>query len=149
MIFFFPQWSVRGCGTSRATLCRTSSHQRDTFVRALCSDTPFSLALLEQTWLWLRALLLGVIYSSGKSFINPVILRFGRASREASSHGCDNHSLMLGLETSGEPPQIAIWHLWKKPQPWVEGRKETCTWSSVWLGQVISHPVIMRSTLST
>lgn len=124
---------MKGCGAGRATRCRTSSRQSDTSVRAPCSDAPFCLALLEQSWLWLRALLLGVTYSSGKYFINPATLPFGRASLHcASSQGCDNRKPMLGLETSGESPQIAVRRLGKKPQPPVEGRKRVPGAASGW-----------------
>lgn len=132
MIFFFPQWSGRGCSARRAACCRTSPHQSDTFVSGLYGDTPLLLAMLEQTWLWLREPLRGVIYFSVKYFLHPVILPLAELLSIACSQGCDKHSLMLGLETSGEPPQIVIWHLWKKPQPLVEVRKHVpgagCCW---------------------
>lgn len=80
-----PQLSGRGCSARRAAHCRTSPHQSDTFVSGLYGDAPFLLAMLEQTWVWLCAPLLGAIYFSVEYLLNPVVLPFDRASFHCSS----------------------------------------------------------------
>lgn len=144
MISPTPQWSARGCGAGRVTQC-----QSDTFARVLCSDTRLSLALLEQTWLWLCASLLGIIYFSVKYFINPVTLPFGRASLHCLFAGLWQRQPDAGLgDFRSSTPNC---HLASVKEASVPGkRKEMCAWSSLQLGtgQVISHPDIMRSTSS-
>lgn len=91
--------------------CRTLSCQSGRFVRAFCSDAPFCLALLKHTWLWFMCRFWELF--SVRYLINPVPLPFGGAA----VHRIMTNSLTLDMETSGEPPQIAIWHLGKEPQP--------------------------------